>query len=164
MLVFLLFSSLALQIGSTDLKIESDNLFLTASQDSILTLKITVRNESKNKIKLAKLFLGEYEMPCYSPTWRFKIYSLDSCKKNSYSLPFQSCFTGGKMWIILRNNEEYCSKVLINFKFLHRDGSPYTDQRISNRDFGEYELQLRIKISEDKYLESNCLTVCYQDK
>jgi hypothetical protein len=134
-------------ISGDSLVISTNNNHLNFDKDSLLSVDVGYKNTNKQKFKIRRLTSTHRGEICMTQEWTILIYHKESGNSidSLYSPPAALCNLIDEPYIILRKDEVYHYKLLLNFKYVQRgDRGTY----IINHDFGEYQLQLLLKMKD----------------
>jgi hypothetical protein len=152
---FILCSSISLDTITINTKVNNLNF----SKDSLLALDVSIINVNKRNLKIRKLTSNYKGEICMTQEWSVIIYHKDSYSNDSiYSPPSALCHLRDEPYIYLKKNDEYRYCLLLNFKYVVK----LNDETYHpNCDFGEYKLQLLLKMKDNDVISSNIIKISY---
>jgi len=162
MLYWLLFYINILNVSFSDgyLSIQTDSSLLNSNKDSFLYLDVSFKNINEKKFIIRRLKSDPKGKICATYEWSLFIYHKDD--NDQCIPPLSFCNEKEKPYIVLRKNAEYHSVLVINFKHIYKVNSYYYP--IPNHDFGEYEIQLVLKMKGRDSINSNKIKIFYTDQ
>lgn len=162
MISFLLYLCLFNSSISCDsLSVSANNYSLTINKDSLLVLDVSIKNENKHKFVIRRLISTCKGEICFTKEWTILICHKDfnDNKEYQYTPLLAFCSPIEDPDIILRKNEEYRFSLLINFKHVYKENDVCFPS--PNHDFGEYEIQLSLKMNNRDIINSNKIKISY---
>ncbi len=134
------------------LLISTNNNHLNFEKDSLLLVDVAYKNNNKQKFRIRRLTSTHNGDICMTQEWTILIFHKEFNNSNDslYSPPVALCHLRDEPYIILRKDQEYHYKLLLNFKYVQK-GDPGT--YITNHDFGEYHFQLVLKMKDNRTMK-----------
>jgi hypothetical protein len=148
-------------LSCDSLSISTNYYNLNSSKDSMLYIDVVFKNVNRKKFLIRKLNSTSKGDVCVTQEWAVLIYhnDINDSKDSLYSPPTVQCHLREEPYLILRKNEEYYYKLLINFKNIEKgDFSSFTSL---NYDSGEFEIQLILKMENTDTIKSNRIKINY---
>jgi hypothetical protein len=139
-------------VSGDSLLISTNNYHLNIDKDSLLSVDVAYKNNNKQKFRIRRLTSTHNGEICMTQEWTILIYhkEFSDSKDSLYSPPTALCHLRDEPYIILRKDDEYHYKLLLNFKYVQKgDRETY----ITNRNFGEYQLQLVLKMKDNRTMK-----------
>jgi hypothetical protein len=159
-MISLIFLFIISSIQDSALTIKVNNNTITP-KDSLLFVNVHLLNSTDKKLKIIELHSTGRKEICSEPGWSILINHRDICTAENveYNVVYAFC---SPSQVILAKNEEYNVGIFINFRYLYNKYSKHWPN--INRDYGEYEIQLKLSTQNGDTLVSNKLKILYEDK
>ena len=150
--------SLIFSLWLLNSSISGDSLLISANnnhlnyKDSLLLVDVAYKNNNRQKFRIRRLTSTNNGEICMTQEWTILIYhkEISDSVDSLYSPPTALCHLRDEPYIILRKDEEYHYKLLLNFKYVQKgDRGTYN----VNHDFGEYQLQLLLKMKDNRTMK-----------
>lgn len=150
-------------ISNDSLLISADNYFLNINKDSLLVLDVSFKNLNEKKFIIRRLTSTYKGAICFTNEWIILICHKDfNNKECKYTPHLILCNLIEDPNIILRKNKEYHVSLRINFKNVYKEDNILFPA--PNHDFGEYEIQLILKMKDKEEIKSNKIKIMYNDE
>ena len=139
-------------ISGDSLLISTDNNHLNFDKDSLLSINVSYKNETKQKFRIRRLTSTHKGEICMTQEWSILLYhkELNDSNYSLYSPPSALCNQRDEPYLILKKDEKYHYKLLINFKYVQKGD---LDTYFINHDFGEYQIQLLLKMKDNRTMK-----------
>lgn len=144
---------------SLELTISTANPYLNSYQDSILFIDVSIINEKDKKLKIPKIISSSKGFICATQAWKVLIVAtnIDSTKQ-SYTPEFAQCHLKTKPYLTIRKNEEYHTRLQINFNTV-QEGDLVSASLLNHS--GEFELEFALQIEGMNIVHSNKIKIIY---